>query len=393
MKRINKRILWLVTGRFNVYLNDGATASMMALFNELQKKGAECLVENLADRNIKKSEWLRTIKKRAWGKKIQSSSDIINFRLRNIAVNLHLTKYDITKLYRQKNKGVFKKLILDIAKLIEKNKPDIIFTSQEDIFSLTAASRAGIQHFHVFTSPTFKYGITFSLYKKEFKNAMLNTRIITRDIFKKDIKRYWKKKAFILPPIIDPELYRVKNKNPEYITFINYGYDKGAMIFINIARRLPDKRFLIIQSKNIFRSEPWLKNVTVMKTQLDMKKVYAVTKILLVPSLWEEAGPRVVFEALLNGIPVIATNQEAHNLLSQASFLVDINKAAKKKSDYYYNPMYHIKTYLEFVKIINDLDNNAKLYQRTCRDAVRKSRKIINYQEEAIEKFIDYIKN
>ena len=39
-----------------------------------------------------------------------------------------------------------------------------------------------------------------------------------------------------------------------------------------------------------------------------MKSVYAKTRILLVPSVWQEGWGRVVTEAQLNGIPVIASN-------------------------------------------------------------------------------------
>ena len=39
-----------------------------------------------------------------------------------------------------------------------------------------------------------------------------------------------------------------------------------------------------------------------------MASVYARARVLLVPSLWWESGPRVIVEALSNGIPVIGSS-------------------------------------------------------------------------------------
>ena len=52
-----------------------------------------------------------------------------------------------------------------------------------------------------------------------------------------------------------------------------------------------------------------LSNVTLLAPQKDMRKVYGRCKILLVPSLWEEAYGRVVTEAQFSGIPVVASNR------------------------------------------------------------------------------------
>jgi glycosyltransferase involved in cell wall biosynthesis len=50
-----------------------------------------------------------------------------------------------------------------------------------------------------------------------------------------------------------------------------------------------------------------LPNVTFVPPQSDMRKVYAECKILLAPSVWEEAYGRVATEAQISGIPVVAS--------------------------------------------------------------------------------------
>src|SRR5207253_7079226 len=48
-------------------------------------------------------------------------------------------------------------------------------------------------------------------------------------------------------------------------------------------------------------------NVVLRPPHREMKKIYGKSKILLTPSLWEEAYGRVATEAQLSGIPVIAS--------------------------------------------------------------------------------------
>jgi glycosyltransferase involved in cell wall biosynthesis len=48
-------------------------------------------------------------------------------------------------------------------------------------------------------------------------------------------------------------------------------------------------------------------NVTYLSKQLDMRPIYSRTHVLVVPSQWEEAFGRVIPEAQINGIPVLAS--------------------------------------------------------------------------------------
>jgi glycosyltransferase involved in cell wall biosynthesis len=82
-------------------------------------------------------------------------------------------------------------------------------------------------------------------------------------------------------------------------------------LFLELAQAFPDEEFQIAgslydDSKEQDISE--LDNVAYLGWCDDMRSVYANTKLLLVPSTYQEGGGRVVIEAFTNGIPVIGSD-------------------------------------------------------------------------------------
>ncbi len=49
-------------------------------------------------------------------------------------------------------------------------------------------------------------------------------------------------------------------------------------------------------------------NIKIFKSEDNAKELYKKIKVLLIPSQWEEEFGRVAIEAMVNGIPVIASN-------------------------------------------------------------------------------------
>lgn len=93
------------------------------------------------------------------------------------------------------------------------------------------------------------------------------------------------------------------------ITLINLTAEKGAQVFYALAERMPRRRFLGViggYGHQIVRDD--LPNVEITPhTPGDRmaKDVYARTRVLLVPSVYESYG-RVAVEAMCSGIPVVA---------------------------------------------------------------------------------------
>ena len=103
------------------------------------------------------------------------------------------------------------------------------------------------------------------------------------------------------------------------MTFVNPEPRKGVHVFARIAEvlssRRPDIRLLLVEGAAKRSSLAALgvnlaalKNLTIWPNTPDARKFYAVSKLLLMPSLMENAG-FIAMEAMTNGIPVLASNR------------------------------------------------------------------------------------
>lgn len=117
--------------------------------------------------------------------------------------------------------------------------------------------------------------------------------------------------AKVVYPFIDLSSYKVREGSREFILFIHPTYLKGADIVFQIAKRLPDQKFMIVGSVNqgLKRRIEHYNNVELLGWCDDMKEVYEKAKIILVPSVSEEPFGRVPVEAGISGIPSIASNR------------------------------------------------------------------------------------
>jgi hypothetical protein len=100
-----------------------------------------------------------------------------------------------------------------------------------------------------------------------------------------------------------------------FVTLVNPHPVKGLDTFLEIARRLPDERFLLQESWKLDDAAlgrlqqrlAALPHVRLQRRVSDMRTVYAQTRVLLVPSVWEEGFGMVAVEAQSCGIPVLAS--------------------------------------------------------------------------------------
>ena len=118
-------------------------------------------------------------------------------------------------------------------------------------------------------------------------------------------------------PAVDLANYEVAARAPEFVLFVNPQAAKGCGVLSAVAARSEAlgraHRFLVVESRGTLAGAlaqfPALRarrNLTVLPRQHDMREVYRRTHTLMFPSLWFEAAGRVVREAAVNGIPVLA---------------------------------------------------------------------------------------
>ncbi len=96
------------------------------------------------------------------------------------------------------------------------------------------------------------------------------------------------------------------------VTMINPCQLKGVAIFLALARAYPQFPFAAVPTwganDEVLRDLSQLPNVRLLEPADDIEEILVQTRILLVPSLWPETFGYVVPEAMLRGIPVLASN-------------------------------------------------------------------------------------
>lgn len=193
------------------------------------------------------------------------------------------------------------------------------------------------------------------------------------------------KQVGVVIPFVEPAEYRAPRRERRYITFINPVPEKGLATVLEVARRLPHERFLFVKGGWFYhdsrlvtrfrmRGIRRLPNVEVWEYQEDMRRVYAVTDILLAAS-HRESFCRVILEAHINGIPVVARNTTAiPYTLGRGGILVDSAEGARG-----------------FVAALRRLREDEGLYAELSRLALENSRRSEFASEQQVENFIQFV--
>jgi glycosyltransferase involved in cell wall biosynthesis len=176
------------------------------------------------------------------------------------------------------------------------------------------------------------------------------------EFVRREVESSQGRRARVIPSPVDlrSALVPEAERRPRFLTMFNPIDVKGGHTFRAVARRMPDLEFAAVPGWRVLRRadgsfdpemmrraaqtegreyDGWmpndvelsdLANVTILSEREAVREIYAVTRALLVPSVWPEALGRVTVEAFANGIPVVASGVGAlADHVGRAGIVVD----------------------------------------------------------------------
>ncbi len=261
-----------------------------------------------------------------------------------------------------------------LDQLIDEYKPDLIWTQLEGAQAILERARhKGIQGLYYVHDAEFK--------PNEIR-AITATRchmVCCSGFLAKKIYRTVGRSAHVVYP--PAERYFDTVGAPDgYVTMINPVNVKGQQTFLEIAKRLPKIPFLLVESwklsdralQQLMESLAALPNVRFMRRVSDMRTIYSQTRLLLVPSIWEEGFGMVAIEAQSAGIPVIAS--------ARGGLPESVGDGGVLIKDYT-NPQ-------PWVQTITDLFANVKRYNALASAAIDHARSPIFEPHELARRFL-----
>ncbi|WP_434150775.1 glycosyltransferase [Methylocaldum gracile subsp. desertum] len=166
--------------------------------------------------------------------------------------------------------------------------------------------------------PTVVYlrDVAFDKHGGDYKSHPLLHFLANSQFTAKAFERFSSLEAKVIPPLVSSENYRV-TPTRQKVVFICPSPLKGVELAFRLAESNPEIPFAFIESWFIppDRKREYIQraersgNIEWMEKQRDMKLVYSQAKILLVPSMCNEAWGRVVTESQVSGIPTLASNR------------------------------------------------------------------------------------
>jgi surfactin synthase thioesterase subunit len=284
----------------------GGDKSNRLLMEALARKGHVCrVVARLASFSPhEQARFLGELAARATPV-VSSGSGVVVFRHRGVEVHVAANQPNI--------RAYFANQIAEFA-------PSVILSSTDDPAQLLleAALRAGETRVVYLTRTTlalpFGPDCAFpSAARTEMLRRVDGVAGVSRYVA--DYLRKWGELDAVHVPIslVEPGscpfLGRFDN---EFVTLVNPCAVKGISIFLALAERMPDVPFAAVPTwgTNHGDMETLRKhaNVHVLEAVDDIDKILSRTRVLLVPSLWAEARSRIIPEAMLRGVPILASN-------------------------------------------------------------------------------------
>lgn len=186
-------------------------------------------------------------------------------------------------------------------------KPDVVVLQSERMFEFGRIARQC-------RIPAFVYQHTACQYDRTAETPLRELRFIANSQFTSGwVRRAFGAESVVVPPIIVPGHYRVESTR-ERALFFNPHPLKGGLIALELAKRFPDIAFDFVSTwyasppeEEVRVAAACVPNISWHAPRPDVRGLLARARVVLVPSQLEETWGRVVSEAQVSGIPVVAS--------------------------------------------------------------------------------------
>jgi len=210
-------------------------------------------------------------------------------------------------------------LLSRLGQAIRDERPDLVLVASEDPGQLLLETALRAEPARVIYVARTTLGLPFGpgTIGESFRGIELVRRTAGVIVVSRFLERYFRLvdvTATVLPISLHgagpfPELGR---HDRGAITMVNPCGYKGLPIFLALARLFPDLAFAAVPTWGTTARDLQelraLPNVQLLEPADDIEAILAVTRALLVPSLWVENKSRTITEAMLRGIPVLASD-------------------------------------------------------------------------------------
>jgi glycosyltransferase involved in cell wall biosynthesis len=291
----------------------GVTQSLRTIVEWLAEEGHECRVLTTARFEARVSF---TIEEHLAQRDIHVSKDdsVVEYQVGRAPVTLLMTRHnDETRPNREEAA----RYLAVFETLMNGFQPDQVIACNGHPMIFKAMARA--RRRRVTTAFAVRgFGYYAARYFKDVDHAFTCSQFLT-DVYRKKLGL----ESTPLEPPIDWSTVEAPTESRAFVTFVNPSAHKGLFLFARLAdmlgSRRPDIPVLVVQSGHTagaLNSIPGLdfsKYPQIMAAPAVPKPAdyFALTRLLLVPSVWEEPFGRVAAEAMINGVPALVGNRGA----------------------------------------------------------------------------------
>jgi glycosyltransferase involved in cell wall biosynthesis len=305
----------------------GVTQSLRTIMQWLCEAGHDCRVlttarfespvtftieEHLRARGVPLSDFHANVPQGHGGRPRRARRRVIRYAVNGIPVTILLTRHKDESRPDRAEAAQYHELFLE---LLQEFEPDQLIACNAHPMirvALAAARKRGVTTAFAVRG----FGYYEPRYFEHVDHAFTCSQYLT-DLYRQNV-------GLISTPLTPPMEWSAvvaPTESRAFVTFVHPAPHKGLLLFARLAdmlgARRPDIPILVVQSGQSagslngiagidFSKYPQIMAAPAVPTPADY---FALTRILLVPSVWEEPFGRVAAEAMINGIPPIVSNR------------------------------------------------------------------------------------